>query len=284
MLTMVDGINAAALPPWTTLAAGYLNTRTPGWRSYGPIKARFPNATVESITVSYGTAARIIDCETEDATPSDAARQVAEDLSDTIYTDSSQWPAVEAAVTALGLAVPFYWVAAYLAPGSPPPKSIPAAWAARGCIAWQWQDFGGWDQSLVDPRWLETKRKAQPTMQLPIASSPSDEPLTVYSDPTVANQVAVTFADWVGTEPSALLRAIVHKADGSNALEPATVLVGNPGLGQTPLPGLPTDESTFTLSSYVPVLVQVPVGFDMVALRSQGDATVPGAALYAEKL
>jgi len=121
-----------------------------------------------------------------------------------------------------------------------------------------------------------SSRKEDP-MQLIPTTDPNAQPATFYSDPTVNDQIAITFDAIApdGAPPVTCgLRAVVHKSDGSDAWVAATVLQGAANPTQ-----LPNTNNVFEVTKGWAVRVQVPVGFDMVSLRNQGVDI-----LYAEKL
>ena len=68
-ITMLDSVNADALPSGDYAYAGYVDG---DWPSYSVIKARFPDSDILSITVSSGDDADCIDMESGDATVAEA--------------------------------------------------------------------------------------------------------------------------------------------------------------------------------------------------------------------
>ena len=114
ILTMYDDINADNIPADATVMAGYVDGQ---WPSYAPMKTRFPNARVFSITV-YNGDADILDVETGDATPDmvpawvtrqrNAGRPIV-----IVYCNRSNYPAVVQACLNANVRVPPIWLAQY---------------------------------------------------------------------------------------------------------------------------------------------------------------------------
>ena len=138
-LKMVDSIEAADLPATAgildaDIAAGYVDGK---WPSYAAIVARFPSALVLSVTIAQGTFADFIDHEPGDAGVAASVAQVEGKLSEGIYCDLADWPAVIAAIAAAGAPRPVYWVADELEQYPAELPAIPADWITLGCVAWQ---------------------------------------------------------------------------------------------------------------------------------------------------
>jgi hypothetical protein len=180
---MYDSINVDSIPDDATLMAGYINGKST-WQSYYPMVARFPNATVLSISVaahnSNGTyvAADILDIEKGDATPSEAPGWVTAMRSlgrtPTLYCSRlGTWPATQQAIGAAKLAPPNYWIADYTS----------TAHLVPGSVATQWTDTGPYDLSLTNGTWPSV-------VDTPPAPPLSYNPITVGD--YVLNTVAVT--------------------------------------------------------------------------------------------
>jgi hypothetical protein len=109
---MYDSVNAAALPADTTLALGYVDMNYRA--NFAQVVARFPHATVVSVTASVqGTpGARVYDCERGDGNAAQAAqwaqREVTAGRRPCIYSSrigapGHGWPDVQHAVHDLGI-------------------------------------------------------------------------------------------------------------------------------------------------------------------------------------
>ena len=160
-LKMVDSIEAADLPATAgildaDIAAGYVDGK---WPSYAAIVARFPSALVLSVTIAQGTFADFIDHEPGVAGVAASVAQVEGKLSEGIYCDLADWPAVIAAIAAAGAPRPVYWVADELEQYPAELPAIPADWITLGCVAWQFAlapgiSPGPYDVSSVLSSWL----------------------------------------------------------------------------------------------------------------------------------
>lgn len=151
---LYDSINADSIPPNATLMAGYINGK-PSWQSYYPMVARFPSATVLSITVSAHNSdgsyvvADILDIENGDASPLDApgwtfAMQQALGRNPTCYCSRlGTWPATQRAIMQAKILPPSYWIADYTS----------TAHLVPGSVATQWTDAGPYDISLTNGYW-----------------------------------------------------------------------------------------------------------------------------------
>jgi hypothetical protein len=153
MTTLYDSTNASLIPSNVTLMAGYINGR---WPSYFAMKARFPSATILSITITIDQLADILDIESGDASPSQApiwvVRMRASNRKPTLYCSRlGTWPATIAALKSANVAPPDYWIADYTGQ----PHLVP------GSVATQWTDFrnlydisqtnGYWPSSIHTP-------------------------------------------------------------------------------------------------------------------------------------
>lgn len=158
---MADSITPTDIPvndpqtgePWA-LVAGYVDGRY-AWSAAG--WARFPTSRHVRIAVFPTTNdGDVVDCETGDATPSQAvdwvlARRAAGHPSPTVYCSYSAWLSCQNAFLARGVTQPEWWVAGYPSPtdanGNP---IIPV-----GAVAHQFTDTPGghWDESIVADAW-----------------------------------------------------------------------------------------------------------------------------------
>lgn len=148
-VTMYDSVSPSSYPPDTDYFAAYDDG---DFSDFIVTQQRFPQAIGQSITVKYGTKARIIDQENGDATQGQAALQIKGGLSDTIYCSESPWASQRAVCANVGIS-PFYWIASYIGEGETWPTEIPAAWVGLGCVAWQFTDTGPFDVSLALLSW-----------------------------------------------------------------------------------------------------------------------------------
>lgn len=145
MRTMADAIEASQLPTGCDLYAGYVNGQ---WPSYGPIKARFPEKIVVSITINASTPAIVLDVETGDATPTQAPGWVhvmrAAGVTPTIYCSLALWTTVRRLFERVNEPEPNWWIAAYPGCGA----SLYAT-----SVAHQYQNANGYDLSVVADYW-----------------------------------------------------------------------------------------------------------------------------------
>lgn len=131
---MFDAVDAKDVPDhgWGLLA-GYVNGQ---YKSYLPLKARFPKATVVSIDVlNQPGAGQVCDIEIGDATPAEAPDWFDKSVAlgvvrPTLYCNSSTFPEVR---SNMGNRKADYWVAEY-----GPKLSV----SDPGIVAWQYIDHG----------------------------------------------------------------------------------------------------------------------------------------------
>lgn len=112
---MYDSVTAKRLPPNATLVAAYTDGR---YANEVAVRAQCPHATIVRITVRGNPDRDVIDCETGDATPEQAAVWAANELAagrlPTIYCNLSTWPEVQRHVKAHGITGKVsYWIAHY---------------------------------------------------------------------------------------------------------------------------------------------------------------------------
>jgi hypothetical protein len=135
--TMFDAITVADIPADATMVAGYIDGH---YANLPEMQARFPHATVVSVTVTGGDA-DVLDIENGDATPQDAPGWIDAHPHGSLYCDESTWPAVQAAFGSRPL--PPIWVAAY--DGDP---TVPAY-----AVAKQYASNSAYDTSSVSAYW-----------------------------------------------------------------------------------------------------------------------------------
>ncbi len=159
MTTLYDSTDPTQIPKDAPMVAGYVGGR---WTTWGQLAQLFPDAVRISIAIDSSEDADVLDVEQGDAVPSDVPawveRQRARGADPTVYCSRvSMWPAVQAAVGAVGIAPPHYWVADYTG----------VAHLVPGSAATQWTDAGLYDISETDGVWH------QPIAVLP-PSPPAD--------------------------------------------------------------------------------------------------------------
>jgi hypothetical protein len=182
---MYDGINSLAAGihnrfPGTEMVAGYIDG------NYAWTQAEwnlFPHAVKVQVTVSSSVnAGDVIDCETGDATPAEAAawvrkRRAVGYYRPTIYCSRSVIPAVRQATGNLVLGRDYdIWVADYT--GTPHQVTAPGTPAAL-CVATQYLNTAGYDESTVyDDGWphrTAPKPPAQPKPPVQPAQQPQPQ-------------------------------------------------------------------------------------------------------------
>ncbi len=158
MSTMYDSVNASAIHasfPSPDIVAGYVDGRY-AWAATD--WSLFPAAQHVTITVLGQAGANVVDCETGDLTPSQAASwaqaEIAAGRRPTIYCNTSTWPSVNAALTGLGISLGSvdFWVAQYDGVAE-----IPA-----GAVAKQYQSTAQYDISLTNGSWPSQTAPAPP--------------------------------------------------------------------------------------------------------------------------
>lgn len=111
MRTMYDSTDINAIPADATMVAAYMDG---AFMNEDAARARFPNATIVRITVFGAPDVHVIDCETRDATPQQAANWARQEAnagrSPTIYCNYSTWSQVQACDPPANVS---YWVARY---------------------------------------------------------------------------------------------------------------------------------------------------------------------------
>jgi hypothetical protein len=124
---LYDSVNPGGIPAHAELVAGYVDGL---YANVTQLKAKFPKATVVSITVKGNTAAHVADCETGDLTPSSVAYWALEvcrlGRRPTIYCSAATWPAVEAELLRHRLhpSAVDWWAASWLTVGTEPDPHV----------------------------------------------------------------------------------------------------------------------------------------------------------------
>jgi hypothetical protein len=144
VVTMYDSVTASALPTGAPAYAGYYNG---SFAILNAIKARFPSATIVSVTPDGEHGAEYIDVEPGDAVPADAPSFIK--LGGLgFYCSASQTAACVAACTKAGIARTAYriwsahWIGRHIC--SPAACGYPAADGT------QYASTSGWDESAVN--------------------------------------------------------------------------------------------------------------------------------------
>lgn len=128
MTTGYDAVEVAALPPGGGFYLAYLDG---AWPTYAAVKARFPTSNIVTVTVTGNLAADIVDVESGDVTPQDAAAWLRAGKGKGVYSDTSTKPALDVACAGLS----WWWFAAdptgvpHIVPGS---LATQYAWPGHG--------------------------------------------------------------------------------------------------------------------------------------------------------
>lgn len=143
---MYDGITPGALPAGADLYAAYDDGHWPDAAAVAALHGGVP--VVRITTNPADDEGDVLDVEKGDATPTDAPqwceRRRAAGATPAVYANASTVPAVAAAFTRQGVAMPQWWVADWTGIYAPP---------AAGWVARQWQSLTGYDVSSVVDYW-----------------------------------------------------------------------------------------------------------------------------------
>lgn len=123
-----DAVDVSALPSGGAFYLGYLDG---AWPNFEAVKAKFPYATVLSVTVTGGNHADIIDVESGDATPAGAASWVRAGMGKGVYSDTSTKSALDAALSGLD----WWWFAAH-------PTGVPHIYPGSLATQYAWPGHG----------------------------------------------------------------------------------------------------------------------------------------------
>ena len=164
MALLYDSVGPANIPASAMLVAGYDNgaygpSDPAGWTAKG--WARFTSLVYGvHITISPSLlTSQVIDCETGDATPAQAAQwakaKVAAKSRPTIYCNEYTWPKVKAALASAGVSLSEvdFWIADYSVG-----PNIPA-----GAVAIQYKSANGVDTSYTNGVWPMNTPVVAPT-------------------------------------------------------------------------------------------------------------------------
>lgn len=212
---MYDSTNQAAIPATAAIVACYMDGR---YANEAQCRARFPRATVVTITVLGAAGARVADCETGDLTPASAAawahREIQAGRRPTVYCNLSTHPAVVRALAAYGLAFGNqvdWWGADYV--GTPI--------LLGGSVATQWIDAGGYDVSTTNGAWPLPALPVPPPSPPPIpAPTPPGAPTVYPEDNMIAIPDTLPFANgrgWVAVPAGYTAAQVVNVVIGEQA-------------------------------------------------------------------
>lgn len=192
MLTMFDSTDIDAMPSNGDIYAGYIDGL---YQTFHLLAAKFPGKIYIPITVFGAPNVKVVDCESGDLTPAQAAawakKEITANRRPTIYCSSDTHTQVVTELLGLGLAFVTdvdWWEAHYdgvavLSPGS---------------IAKQYQSTTDLDTSIVDPSWLG----AAPT---PPAPPPVPEKeMSMILDPILTLPNGADIVVQVGTDETSL--------------------------------------------------------------------------------
>jgi hypothetical protein len=137
--TMYDALNPDNIPSGATMVAHYVDVI-----SEADARKRWPNAVLLSIARNFNEDAHCCDTEPTDLTPDQVPAWLQRQRQRGVdnpwnYSDRSEWPQVQQACQAAGVAQPAYWVAWPGATAIPP-----------GAVAVQRDFHGDYDVSLVN--------------------------------------------------------------------------------------------------------------------------------------
>ena len=142
MATIYDAVDVSAIPSNATTILAYIDGK---WPTLAAAKARFPHATILTVTTNGFNEADICDVESGDATPAIAAAGVKHGLYDTVYCARSNLGELVTAMSDLA----WNWYCAdwtgveHLVPGS-----VATQWATPGLGA-----TGNYDISVTNGTW-----------------------------------------------------------------------------------------------------------------------------------
>ena len=171
-----DAVTTSNAPGDGTFYAYYTNGT---YANESAVKRAHPGKRYVVITVTASAPAQkgwVLDCETGDATPSQAVTWVhnypGPNNEVTVYCNSSTWPTVRAAFRNAGVGEPSYWIAEY--DGDP---TIPS-----GAIAKQYLgDYHGYDKSSVAAYWPGVDASPTPVPPKPPVVQEDTEMIIVHA-------------------------------------------------------------------------------------------------------
>ncbi len=144
--TLYDAVDPSTIPPGATLVAGYVDGKH---ANLGPLRLRFPYATLVSIAVRYTSRAQVLDVGKGEATPAEAILWCTHTMTDksnrelTVHCDAVAVPHLRAAFREARVDEPNYWIVRH----DNDPR-LP-----DGVIAKEYQSTSGWDKSIVADYW-----------------------------------------------------------------------------------------------------------------------------------
>ena len=192
---MYDSVNIDNLPLDGDVYAGYVGGN---WPTYEPLMKKFPHKPVVSIAVQANQDAQVLDIESGDATPEQAAAWVARQIKlgrkrPTIYTSHALMQDVLNEIAKAKVERPDFWIADWTG----------AAHAIPGAVAVQWASNDRFDETVItDPTWPEVASAPKP------APKPEPKP-----EPKPDNEPVLKPGD-KGAEVKELQTKLKVKVDG----------------------------------------------------------------------
>jgi len=168
---MYDSVNIENLPLDGDVYAGYVGGN---WPTYEPLMKKFPHKPVVSIAVQANQDAQVLDIESGDATPEQAAAWVARQRKlgrkrPTIYTSYSMMGNVLNELAKAKVERPDFWIADWTG----------ASHAVPGAVAVQWASNDRFDETVItDPNWPSVAGDPHPAPQ----PKPDHEPILKPGD------------------------------------------------------------------------------------------------------
>ena len=163
-VTIYDSVSIEAIPADATALLAYIDGN---YQTYNAARARFPTATILTVTVTGRSRANIIDVEGGDATPLVAAQWVRSGLGDTIYSSLSTKPSLDEALAGMW----WNWYAA-------DPTGWPHIVVGSVATQWGWPGIGSpgaYDISWANATWLAPPAPAPVPKPPPPPPQPSEE-------------------------------------------------------------------------------------------------------------
>lgn len=164
MATIYDAVDVAAIPAGAETVLAYIDG---DFQTLGAVRARFPHATILTVTTNGRNRANICDVESGDATPAIAAEGVRDGLYKTAYSAKSNKGPLDAAMGALN----WDWYAA-------DPTGEEHLDSDSVATQWAWPGHGSpgnFDISVTNGTWPNVAPVPAPTPPAP-PSGPTNYP------------------------------------------------------------------------------------------------------------
>lgn len=201
--TLYDSTTAGDIPKSATMVGGYVDGR---YRTVDALRARFPKATLVTITVLGAPGAHVCDTEPGNIGPAGAVAwakaEVKAGRKPTLYCMASQWPQIKALASKAGIGGKVsYWIADY---DNDP--TLP-----KGAVAKQYADpavhgKGHFDLSVVADHWPGVDPDPQPV----------GKSLTRWQRTLLRRVLRLLVrADPLGTEDRKTVTALVAAGEGA---------------------------------------------------------------------